>query len=88
MVGAFGEVAEVLERIGWVPERPELVRLTLTIRPKHRSLMRGSWWVARPVQVLRVSASRVRRFLDATADHTSAPDTGWTSMTAATGSGP
>lgn len=106
----------------WVPERPELVRLTLTTRPKHPSLMRGSWWVARsalrdglrapvrheglrvrperdgrelvievparPVQVLRVSASRVRRFLDATADHTSGPDTGWTSTTAATGSGP
>lgn len=106
----------------WVPERPELVRLTLTSRPKHPSLMRGSWWVARsalrdglrgpvrheglrvrperggrelvlevparPVQVLRVSASRVGRFLDSTADHTSRPGTGWTSTTAATGSGP
>ena len=35
MVGASGEVAEVLERISWVPERPEVVRHTLTIRPKH-----------------------------------------------------
>jgi hypothetical protein len=121
----------VLLDLVWVPQRPELVRLILTSRPRHPSLARGSWWVARsalrdglrgpvrheglrvhpehggrelvlevpaqPVQVLRVSASRVRRFLDATGggdrrdrpqvQTVGPPGTGWTATTARVDSG-
>lgn len=112
---------KVLLDLVWVPERPGVVELVLTSRPKHPSLPRGSWPVARstlrdglegpvrhgalriwpdragrqlvveapgePVQVLRVSASRVRAFLDAIDPdgdgHTATADT-----TAPTGTGP